>query len=245
MVDKSHTQLTCERSEKVSAFWTSACHKLIHRNIFDLWCVVSAGVGMCFGDFSRKEAKQHLGRGILFALLLFYSEGAPGTTEAPILSCDGPYSDLTFDDCQGTYFNTSGCYFLENFAQYRPCDDICNYVILDSLDDYKCQDYCPGKSKLRWQSSYSLGARLSPWSWICRCVLIHSLIQCLAYDETTTNPGTWMFNKKPAQPLQNLIDFLLVSCSVRSILQIGLSEGITVSLFSWCCCVYSQKLEKH
>ena len=59
--------------------------------------------------------------------------------------CQGHYSKLTYQDCQGNFFNTTGCYFLENFAQYRACASICNYLIVGSLDEEKCRLYCPGK----------------------------------------------------------------------------------------------------
>ena len=59
--------------------------------------------------------------------------------------CTGPYSKLTYNDCMGNLFNTSGCYFKEHFAQYRPCSQECNNVVLGSLDEERCKAYCPGE----------------------------------------------------------------------------------------------------
>ena len=59
--------------------------------------------------------------------------------------CTGSYSHLTFTDCQGAFYNSTGCYYLEDFAEYRPCSAICNSVTPGSLDEEKCRTYCPGK----------------------------------------------------------------------------------------------------
>ena len=58
--------------------------------------------------------------------------------------CEGPYSKLTYQDCQEPYYDSEGCDFLEHFAQYRPCAQICNNVVVHSIDEEKCRAYCDG-----------------------------------------------------------------------------------------------------
>ena len=70
--------------------------------------------------------------------------------------CQGHYSKLAYQDCQGNFFNTTGCYFLENFAQYRACASICNNVIVGSLDEEKCRLYCTGKKLLILQPCWTV-----------------------------------------------------------------------------------------
>ena len=69
------------------------------------------------------------------------------TTSIPhdlIWTCTGRYSGLTYLDSPGVYYDSSGCYFLEHFAQYRPCARICNDVVVGSTDEEKCRAYCTG-----------------------------------------------------------------------------------------------------
>ena len=80
---------------------------------------------------------------------LDYTEANPMN----ILSCTGEYSKLTYSDCSGHYFDSSGCYFLEHFNQYRPCARICNNVTYGSIDDEKCRSYCRGIKKYEERGS--------------------------------------------------------------------------------------------
>ena len=59
--------------------------------------------------------------------------------------CRGQYSTLTYDDCQEEYYSTIGCYFMENFAYYKPCSAICNNVMSRSIQAEKCRAYCSGR----------------------------------------------------------------------------------------------------
>lgn len=101
--------------------------------------------------FQLNRAPSEIRKQCLFRtliLLLLQSAAFPVTTESPVLSCDGPYRHLTYCDCQGIYYNTSGCYlhFVQNITtQYRPCYEVCNGVVAGSNNEYKCQDYCPGE----------------------------------------------------------------------------------------------------
>lgn len=91
---------------------------------------------------------------LLYAMLYRISlavECNPGTTSSslqPTWHCTGQYSDLTYRDCEGWYYNTTGCFFLEHFAQYRACATICNDVIVHTIAEMKCRSYCPGKPLL-------------------------------------------------------------------------------------------------
>ena len=58
--------------------------------------------------------------------------------------CTGPHSSLTYNDCMGDFFNTSGCYYKMHFAQYRPCSQECNGVTLGAISEERCNAYCPG-----------------------------------------------------------------------------------------------------
>lgn len=68
--------------------------------------------------------------------------------------CSGDYSTLTYNDCQGNYYNTTGCYFIENFSQYRPCSAICNDVAYNSINEEKCRAYCDGECCWCWNSLF-------------------------------------------------------------------------------------------
>ncbi|XP_067946950.1 uncharacterized protein [Watersipora subatra] len=57
--------------------------------------------------------------------------------------CTGKLSRVTFDDCDKLGSQGQGCYYLRHFAQYRSCADICNDVIHYSLDQSRCDAYCP------------------------------------------------------------------------------------------------------
>ena len=80
------------------------------------------------------------------ALMGTLADAASVMTAEPVVTwdCTGRYSSLTYQDCQGQYYDTSGCYFLEHFAQYRPCAQICNDDVVHSIDEEKCRAYCSG-----------------------------------------------------------------------------------------------------
>lgn len=77
----------------------------------------------------------------------------PPTTVTPIplltWLCTGPYSDLDYRDCEGVYYITPGCYFLEPIDKYRPCAEICNDVVVNSKEDGICRSHCHGKKILK------------------------------------------------------------------------------------------------
>ena len=61
--------------------------------------------------------------------------GITTTTVLPdhIWTCTGRYRVVTYQDCQGD--DSKRCYFLEHFAQYRPCVQICNDVVVGSIGE--------------------------------------------------------------------------------------------------------------
>ena len=67
------------------------------------------------------------------------------TLTTAIWVCRGQYSTLIYDDCQGEYYSTIGCYFMENFAFYKPCSAICNNATSRSIQEEKCRAYCNGR----------------------------------------------------------------------------------------------------
>ena len=60
------------------------------------------------------------------------------------LQCKGDKSKLTNLDCE-RLGNIPGCYWLEDFNQYRSCGSLCNGAKANSLHEMKCKAYCEGK----------------------------------------------------------------------------------------------------
>ncbi|XP_067939259.1 uncharacterized protein [Watersipora subatra] len=57
--------------------------------------------------------------------------------------CSGKQSEYTYLDCQTDRSLTDGCYYLIHFAQYRPCNDVCDGVEVGSRDEERCNADCP------------------------------------------------------------------------------------------------------
>ena len=66
------------------------------------------------------------------------------------LQCKRDKSKLTHLDCQ-RLGDKPGCYWLEDFNQYRSCGSLCNGAEANSLHEMKCKAYCEGEiSILAW-----------------------------------------------------------------------------------------------
>ncbi|XP_067939353.1 uncharacterized protein [Watersipora subatra] len=57
--------------------------------------------------------------------------------------CSGKQSEYTYLDCQTDRSLTDGCYYLIHFAQYRPCNEVCDGVEVGSRDEERCNSDCP------------------------------------------------------------------------------------------------------
>ena len=68
------------------------------------------------------------------------------------LKCEGEYSKLKAADCERLGQNT-GCYYLEDFFQYRSCASLCNGARMNSLHELKCKDFCSGKYLMQYYKS--------------------------------------------------------------------------------------------
>ncbi|XP_067939757.1 uncharacterized protein [Watersipora subatra] len=60
-----------------------------------------------------------------------------------IWQCSGKQSEYTYLDCQTDRNLTDGCYYLIHFAQYRPCNEVCDGVEIGSKDEERCNANCP------------------------------------------------------------------------------------------------------
>ena len=103
-------------------------------------------------DKSRHPCKSHFTRrshtGIMsflkvLSVLVLYLTVADCLTQLT-LRCMGDKSKLTSTDCQ-RLGDKPGCYWLEDFNQYRSCGSLCNDVKANSLREMKCKAYCEGK----------------------------------------------------------------------------------------------------
>lgn len=66
------------------------------------------------------------------------------TDDIMIWRCSGDMT-RTFKECQLKGPEDKGCYFLDNFAQYRPCFPICDGAVANTMDDSRCESICVGK----------------------------------------------------------------------------------------------------
>ncbi|XP_067939072.1 uncharacterized protein [Watersipora subatra] len=83
----------------------------------------------------------------LYLLFLFHSQlqyDSFALLQVKIIwKCSGKQSEYTYFDCQTDRSLTDGCYYLIHFAQYRPCNDVCDGVKVGSRDEERCHADCP------------------------------------------------------------------------------------------------------
>ena len=77
----------------------------------------------------------------LCVLIIYLTVGA--CIQESTLICKGDKSKLTHLDCQ-RLGNKPGCYWLEDFNQYRSCGSLCNGAKV--LQELKCKACCEGKT---------------------------------------------------------------------------------------------------